>query len=57
MMGHREKLDGDGFDAFARFWRRNIDRRPGELARVKRRYSKRARRDGRLAAKVEAIHA
>jgi hypothetical protein len=57
MMGHREKLNGDGFDAFARFWRRNLDWKPGEIAKVKRRYSKRARRDGRMTARTEAQNA
>jgi hypothetical protein len=51
MMGHREKLSGDGFDAFARFWRRHIVWRRGEVAKIKRRYSKRNRRDARLIAR------
>lgn len=49
MMGHREKLAGDGFHSFARFWRRNVHYRPGEVAKVKRRYAKKARKAARLA--------
>lgn len=56
MMGHRENLAGDGFDAFARFWRRNLSWRPGQIAKIKRRYSKKARKDARLAT-AKAIHA
>jgi hypothetical protein len=52
-MGHREKLAGDGFDAFARFWRGNLHFRPGEVAKVKRRYSKKARKDAKLAVRKD----
>jgi hypothetical protein len=50
MMGHREKLAADGFDAFARYWRRNLDFRTGAVVKVKRRYTKKARKAARLAA-------
>jgi hypothetical protein len=51
MMGHREKLNGDGFDTFARFWRRAQNWRPGEIAKIKRRYSKRSRKRAKLEAR------
>jgi hypothetical protein len=54
MMGHREKLDGDGFDAFARHWRRSLNWRAGQVAKIKRRHSKRARRVAQRATRGEA---
>lgn len=48
MMGHRQKLNGDGFDAFTR-WRHMLAWRPGALAKIKRRHAKRDRK----AAKAE----
>ena len=57
MMGHREKLNGDGYDAFARHWRRLLAWRPGQVAKIKRAYSKRARRDGRLLTRKESADA
>lgn len=54
MMGHREKLNGDGFDAFARHWRRLLNWQPGQVADIKRRFSKRARKNARRAARAGA---
>ena len=56
MMGHREKLAGDGFDAFARFWRRNLGWRAGQVAKVKKRYAKRDRKAAKITARSE-LHA
>jgi hypothetical protein len=45
--GHREPLKGgDEWDAFTR-WRRVVSWARGELARVKRRFARRVRRQGR----------
>jgi hypothetical protein len=43
MMGSRDRLTADEFDAFTR-WRRLLHWRPGALKKVKRAFAKRSRK-------------
>jgi hypothetical protein len=46
MMGHRERLSGgDEWDAFSRRAKRYLHWRPGERARIKRKFNKRQRKE------------
>lgn len=48
MMGNRGCADGDECDAFSRRSRRLLSWRSGELRKIKRRFSKRMRKQARL---------
>jgi hypothetical protein len=47
MMGTRQKLNADGWDAFSRRSRRMLRWKPGRLAYIKRRFAKLARREAK----------
>jgi len=52
MMGNRGSANGIECDAFSRRSRRMLAWRRGELRKIKRAFSKRARRSGRQAART-----
>ena len=54
MMGNRDAKGGDEQDAFSRYWRKLITWKRGEVRRLKRGFSKRVRKDGRIASGSEA---
>jgi hypothetical protein len=45
MMGRRQKLDGEGWDAFSRYSRRLLRWKAGQIAKIKKRFARKARRD------------
>jgi hypothetical protein len=47
MMGNRQKLDGDGWDAFSRYSRRILKWKAGQVAKIKRRFARKARLDAK----------
>jgi hypothetical protein len=47
MMGNRGATNGDEFEAFSRRYRHLIHWKRGQLRMIKRRFSKRIRRDAR----------